>query len=129
MTVGFAEFRIQHLPISDRIAQIRMNSKEIFVATVQQVDFWIVQCWVAIGVKYAIVVSQEARKLGASLRGELAVEDDNIALGSVCNHFWWISLDFDQFLQNLLLRIEIFGSTNVSTFELVRLAAVNNVKR
>lgn len=114
MTVRVAKFRIQHRPVRNGVAQIGVGGKEVLVATVQQVDFRVVQRRVAVRVEDAIVVAQEAGKLGTPLGGELAVEHDDVALGQVVGlDGGWFSLAADQFLEDLLLGVEVEGEIDL----------------
>lgn len=81
-----------------------------------------------------IVVQSRYLQLGAPLRGEFAVEHDDVAFrgcigGGGVRHLRRFSLAFDQFFQDLLLGVEVLSAADVSAVELVRVPAVDDLER
>jgi len=62
--------------------------------------------------------------LGSSLRRELAVEDDDGALGDVTRQL--VTVVPEELVQDGVLRVEVLGARDVPALVLVRVARVND---
>ncbi|KAK6306806.1 hypothetical protein J4Q44_G00219540 [Coregonus suidteri] len=94
--------------------------EELFVASLEDVEFWVVQ--VRVLVHRPVPLAYEATHPGTPLGGELTVEDeeDPVVGGEGGDGA------AQEVLLNLFLLVEVQGSFDVTPVKLIRVATVNH---
>lgn len=129
MAIGLVVGGIQHGAVGMWFAQLNVRLEELLVAVVQQIDLGIVQRRIGVGIPLAIQITQEAGHFRSTLRGEFAVEDNDVALVSRFGVLLLLQLsllDGEELIEDLLGGVQVLGSLDVAALEFVGVAAVDD---
>ena len=122
-----------HRLVGARLALLQMALEKLFVAALEQIDLRVEQGRVGGLVELAVLLAEEAVHARSPLRGELAVEDDDVSLlvgvRVGLRGRWQRAPVGQQPVVDGVLGVEVDGAADVAAVELVRVPGRDGVAR